>query len=212
MEDLKELRKVEKFADQCMKCGFCSFCCPVYQEEKTETSLARGKNYLVKQILTFSRQSEQENKPVQAGLVIKEVCKLLRASLPSTISILTEIDEDRDIVVADATQLHQIIMNLCTNAAYSMGGKKGSIDISLQGITFGSVDLPSPDMEPGEYLVLSVKDTGSGIAEKLCWLIAGPVISCSKRINAIKLYFIIRIDIHSGYNNFSFICIFQISH
>jgi CheY-like chemotaxis protein len=60
-----------------------------------------------------------------------------------------------------------VIMNLCTNAAYAMRGKKGAIDISLLGITFGSNDLPEPDMQPGDYLVLSVKDTGCGMDEEI---------------------------------------------
>ena len=60
MKDLKELKRIENFADQCMKCGFCSFFCPVYQEERVETSVARGKNYLVKQILDGKQEFTDE--------------------------------------------------------------------------------------------------------------------------------------------------------
>ncbi len=74
----------------------------------------------MRQILAFSRKTESEVKPLQLHLVITEALKLLRASLPSTISIRSDIDDTDDVVVADATEIHQIVMNLCTNAAYAM--------------------------------------------------------------------------------------------
>jgi CheY-like chemotaxis protein len=77
------------------------------------------------------------------------------------------LETESDAVSADPSQIQQVIMNLCTNAAYAMRGTTGSIDISLQGITFGSTDLPEADMQPGDYLVLSVKDTGSGMGEEV---------------------------------------------
>ncbi|MGE5252999.1 MAG: GAF domain-containing protein, partial [Planctomycetaceae bacterium] len=126
----------------------------------------RGRD-LVKQMLLFSRKSEKKQEILTLTPLIKETFKLLRSSIPTSIQMELHLGTESDTVYADRSQVQQVIMNLCTNAAYSMGGKKGSIDISLQGITFGSVDLPSPDMEPGEYLVLSVKDTGSGMDEEV---------------------------------------------
>ncbi len=87
-------------------------------------SVDRAKS-LVRQILSFSRKTESEVKPLHMHLVIKEALKLLRASLPSTISIRSDIDDTDDVVVADATEMYQIVMNLCTNAAYAMKPDRG---------------------------------------------------------------------------------------
>jgi len=92
---------------------------------------------------------------------------LLRSSLPTTIRMNLHLETESDAVYADPPQIQQVIINLCTNAAYSMRGTTGSIDVSLQGITFGSYDLPEADMQAGDYLVLSVKDTGSGMDEEV---------------------------------------------
>jgi PAS domain S-box-containing protein len=119
---------------------------------------------LVSQILAFSRKSESDVKPLRAHLVIKEALKLLRASLPATISILTDIDGTHDIVVADATQLHQIIMNLCTNAAYAMHQNGGTLDVKLQPVDLDQYSATSYNgITAGPYVQLSVKDTGTGI-------------------------------------------------
>ena len=88
---------------------------------------------LVKQILAFSRQAEQEWKPVQIGLVVEEVLKLLRSSLPTTIEIRKEIDirPGGDLALADSTQIHQVLMNLCTNAAHAMRTHGGTLRVNL---------------------------------------------------------------------------------
>jgi PAS domain S-box-containing protein len=130
------------------------------------TSGLRGKD-LVRQMLLFSRKSEKKQKVLPLSPVIKETFKLLRSSLPTTIQMRLLIETESDTVYADPSQIQQVIMNLCTNAAYAMRGKTGSIDISLQGITFGSHDLPEADMQTGDYVVLSVKDTGMGMDEKV---------------------------------------------
>ena len=126
----------------------------------------RGKD-LVKQMLLFSRKSEKRQEIITLTPLIKETFKLLRSSLPTTIQMKLLLETESDAVSADPSQIQQVIMNLCTNAAYAMRGTTGSIDISLQGITFGSTDLPEADMQPGDYLVLSVKDTGSGMGEEI---------------------------------------------
>ena len=77
------------------------------------------------------------------------------------------LETESDAVFADPSQIQQVIMNLCTNAAYAMRGATGSIDISLHAITFGSSDLHEEDMQAGDYVVLSVKDTGSGMDEEV---------------------------------------------
>lgn len=119
---------------------------------------------LVKQILAFGRHGqEQQRIPLEIGSVIKEALKLIRASLPATIRINQDIGYG--ISRADATQIHQILMNLCTNSAHAMN-EKGSLDISLRPVDLGSGDpalLSSPDLKPGPYLRLDVTDTGTGM-------------------------------------------------
>jgi PAS domain S-box-containing protein len=119
---------------------------------------------LVKQILAFSRQGEIEPKPVQVKLIVKEVLKLLRASLPATIEIVQKIDSDA-MVMADPTQIHQVMMNLTTNAGYAMSAKGGTLTVSLRQMALErSFTDQHTDIEPGLYLKLTVSDTGTGIA------------------------------------------------
>jgi PAS domain S-box-containing protein len=119
---------------------------------------------LIQQILTFSRQTEQERKPVQLSLIIKEALSLLRASLPSTIDIHQQITAVAATVWADATQMHQVLMNLGTNAAYAMRDSGGILDVHLDPIevdaAFAAVH---PELRPGPYVRLTVRDTGQGM-------------------------------------------------
>ena len=124
----------------------------------------RGKD-LVRQLLLFSRKSEKKQEVLTLTPLIKETFKLLRSSIPTTIQMTLRLETESDAVFADPSQIQQVIMNLCTNAAYAMRGTTGSIDISLRGTTFGWTDLPEADMQPGDYVALSVKDTGSGMDE-----------------------------------------------
>ena len=126
----------------------------------------RGRD-LVRQMLLFSRKSEKKQEILALTPPIKETFKLLRSSIPTTIQMKLHLETESDTVYADPSQVQQVIMNLCTNAAHAMRGTTGSIDISLQGITFGSMDVPEADMEAGDYLVLSVKDTGCGMDEEV---------------------------------------------
>lgn len=122
----------------------------------------RAKN-LVQQILTFSRQTEKEKKPVQMNLIIKEVLKLLKASLPSTIEIQQDIQSD-SLVFGDPTQLHQVLMNLCTNAAHAMQEKGGVLRVELIDVEIDSeFTITHPDIKPGPYIKLTVSDTGNGM-------------------------------------------------
>jgi len=121
---------------------------------------------LVKQILAFSRYSEQEKKPVQIHLIIKEALKLLRPTLPTTIEIRQNI-ASTGTVMADPTQMHQVMMNLSTNAYHAMLGKGGILEVSLADVEldsdFAALHL---DIHPGPYIKLTVSDTGHGIEEK----------------------------------------------
>jgi PAS domain S-box-containing protein len=120
----------------------------------------RGRD-LVKQMLTFSRQTEQEKKPVRLSSIVTESVKLLRASIPSTVSIRTSLTSGSGVILGDTTQIQQIIMNLATNAAYAMREKGGTLDIELSDLSVGHND--SHAMEPGLFMKLTVRDTGTGI-------------------------------------------------
>jgi len=120
---------------------------------------------LVQQILLFSRQTDQERKPVQPHLIIKEALKLLKASIPSTIKIKQNVPVHCGSILTDPTQIHQIIMNLCTNAYHAMREKGGVLKVSLSTEEINGADIISSsfDMDPGNYIVLEVADTGHGM-------------------------------------------------
>jgi signal transduction histidine kinase/CheY-like chemotaxis protein len=119
---------------------------------------------LVKQILAFSRRSEAECHAVEIGRVVEETLDLLRASISSTIEIHRKIDREAGTVMADATQLQQIVMNLCTNAADAIGQGSGVIEVALTRVELGAADTATrPDLAPGSYVKLSVSDSGAGM-------------------------------------------------
>jgi PAS domain S-box-containing protein len=118
---------------------------------------------LVKQILAFSRQAEQEVLPVQVKLIAKEVIRLLRASLPTTIEIRRNFQNEQ-AVLADPTQIYQVLMNLCTNAGHAMRKKGGILEISLTNVELDTEFVGKhPGLEPGPYLRLTVDDSGLGM-------------------------------------------------
>jgi PAS domain S-box-containing protein len=119
---------------------------------------------LVQQILAFSRRSAKERLPISIAPVVKEALKLLRSALPATTEIHTQITGDRDTVLADHTQIHQVVMNLCTNAWHAMRTTGGVLEVKLEPVELDSESVAiSPDLEPGPYLKLTVKDSGCGI-------------------------------------------------
>ncbi len=123
----------------------------------------RGRN-LVKQILTISCQGEQERQPVHAELIVDECLKLLRASFPKSIEIKLNVEENIGLVMADPTQIHQIIVNLCTNASYAMREKGGILDINLANIDLSAAAAAEfQNLNEGRYLRITVKDTGHGM-------------------------------------------------
>ncbi len=123
---------------------------------------------LVSQILTFSRQNKRELRPLQIEPLIKEALKLLRSSLPSSIEISQQIDSDLDNVMADPIQIHQIIMNLCTNAAQAMDDSGGQLIIRLTEVDLTRQEIYLyPGLKPGIYIKLRVADTGKGIPAEI---------------------------------------------
>jgi len=119
---------------------------------------------LVKQILTFSRQVDQEQKPIQVKPIVKEALKLLRASIPTTIDIKENV-QSNSLVIGDSTQIHQVLMNLCTNAAHAMENNGGLLTVSLSDVELDSSFVSNhPNLKPGPYINLTVTDTGHGMS------------------------------------------------
>ena len=122
---------------------------------------------LVKQILTFSRQGDMELISMDIKPVLGEAFKLLRASIPATIEMQIDINPDCGHVKAEATQIHQVVMNLVTNAFHSMADDGGELTVSLKDVELGKYDIVSTDMAPGRYICLTVADTGHGMDKEI---------------------------------------------
>jgi signal transduction histidine kinase/ActR/RegA family two-component response regulator len=119
---------------------------------------------LVQQILTFSRQNGRERKPIRVSTIIREALRLLRASIPTTIDIVTQIDDAAGSVMGDPTQIHQVVMNLCTNAYHAMLETGGRIEISLESVDVGYEEtVKRIGIQMGPHLHLAVKDEGVGM-------------------------------------------------
>ncbi len=136
-----------------------------YYLEQIHASSQRAIN-LVRQILEFSRMTEKERTPVSLIPLIKETIKMLREIIPSTIEIRLNARTDADAILGDATQIYQILMNLCTNAYQAMKDKGGLLEVELVGMEVGEdadIDDKLQGLNPGSYIELIVKDTGEGI-------------------------------------------------
>ncbi|MCP4673700.1 MAG: PAS domain S-box protein, partial [Desulfobacula sp.] len=129
---------------------------------------------LVKQILTFSRQESGELELMKMQTVIREALKLIRSSIPTTIDIKQNINPDCGVIKADPTQIHQIVMNLSTNAFHAMEETGGVLEVSLEEIKLKKSDLFDPHIKPGVYACLTISDTGKGMKNELIKKIFDP--------------------------------------
>ena len=129
---------------------------------------------LVKQILTFSRQNEVELKIIKLQPIIKEAMKFIRATIPTSIEIIEDISIRCGNVKADSTQIHQIVINLTTNAYHAMDETGGKLKVSLKEIEYSEIDIAMPDMRSGIYACLTVEDTGIGMENELTVKIFDP--------------------------------------
>ncbi len=134
----------------------------------------RGKD-LVSQILSFSRPGKPERKPIKAKPVIKETLKMLRATVPATIELISNTEEEKDGILADPTQIHQVLLNLCANAAHAMRETGGVLEVSLQAVDLDAAKAAQyHDLSPGPYVMISVKDTGHGMDKEVMERIFDP--------------------------------------
>lgn len=134
--------------------------------EQIVRAASRAKE-LVKQILTFSRQAEHERKPLLIHLIVKEAVKLLKSTIPSNINIQENIQSECGTIFADATEIHQLVMNLCTNAYHAMLEKGGEMGIHLEAVHVDtSLASTSPRLSEGEYVKLTIKDSGCGMTQE----------------------------------------------
>ncbi|HOI05944.1 MAG TPA: response regulator [Deltaproteobacteria bacterium] len=128
---------------------------------------------LVKQILSFSRQGAQKLRPVRMVPLLAETLDLVRSSLPSTIELRRSIDAPTDTFMGDASQIGQVIVNLCRNAADALASQQGVIEVVLTNVRLDSL-VPHPGLKPGDYLVLEVRDTGGGMSGEVMHHIFDP--------------------------------------
>ena len=136
---------------------------------------------LIEQILTFSRGRQREHRPMALQAVILEAVKLLRATLPATVEIRTLVDAVGPIVSADATELHQVIVNLCTNAAHAMAAHGGVLSVAYAGVEASEAFASAtPGMHAGHYARLTVSDTGHGMDQQTMDRIFEPFFTTKK--------------------------------
>ncbi len=136
---------------------------------------------LVKQILTFSRQENSERINLYMQTIIKEALKLIRSTIPTTIDIKQDLQADCRPVNAAPTQIHQIIMNLTTNAYHSMKESGGKLKVNLKEIEHNKMDLNIPDLEPGVYALLTISDEGIGMDQDLTQKIFDPFFTTKEK-------------------------------
>jgi len=130
---------------------------------------------LVKQILAFSRQSGTEKKPIDVVPIVQEALKFMRSSLPSTIEINKQIAVKHGIILGDPVQVHQILINLCTNAGHAMQDNGGLLEVAVAEIEINpDASKIQPDIEPGFYLKISIRDTGRGMKPEVLERIFDP--------------------------------------
>ena len=137
---------------------------PLYPKLKAINHAGHRARDLVEQILAFSRMQEQLQAPIRISPIVREALKLLQSSLPANIQVNVAITADKS-VLGDPTQIHQIIMNLCTNAYHAMQASGGVMEVLLEQVSVdASMDFGAMDLPPGPYLQLTVSDTGAGIS------------------------------------------------
>ncbi len=143
-------------------------------------SAQRAKN-LVEQILTFSRQENNELRLLKIQPVIKEILKFIRSTIPTTIDIKQNIQTECGVIKADPIQIHQILINLTTNAYYAMGDAGGDLRVDLKEVRLSDQDIIGLDINPGAFACLTVADTGVGMAKEVVEKIFDPFFTTKEK-------------------------------
>ena len=140
---------------------------PELQDCLTQIAMASDRaTDLVRQILAFSRQGKNERKPLRIQFIVKECLKLLGSTLPASIEIVSDIETKPLVILADPTQIHQVMMNLCINAAHAMQNKPGRLSVTLDSFAVeGEFAAKHSNIKTGAYTRLVVSDTGHGMSE-----------------------------------------------
>ena len=137
---------------------------------------------LVRQILTFSRRAEQVRRPVVVQEIVREAMRLLRATLPATIDFRPQIEPGRAQVLADPTQLHQVLINLCTNAEHAMRELGGLLEVQVRTVEVDAEFAAAhPPLQPGSHVKLTVRDTGHGMTPQIQERIFDPFFTSKAR-------------------------------
>jgi len=130
---------------------------------------------VVRQLLSFSRKTELDRRPIRVDPIVKETVKLLRASIPSSIEIRWDIESDMGAIKADPTQIHQVLINLCMNGAHAMEESGGTLEVSLAKVDSGEAEVVSGQkMSSGPHVRLTVKDSGHGMEKHVADRIFDP--------------------------------------
>jgi PAS domain S-box-containing protein len=153
-----------------------------HQNLKQVLAAANRAGDLVKQILAFSRKNEEEKRPIYIVHILKEALKMLRSTLPATIEIRSSFDEKAKtgLVMADPTQVHQVIVNLCTNAGQAMRDDGGVLEVSLNETVSDPKKIKTGGLQPGKYMKLTVSDTGNGMEPMVLERIFEPYFTTKK--------------------------------
>ena len=157
---------------------------------------------LVQQILDFSRTTEQSLRSIRPSQFVQEAMQMLRATLPTTIEIQTDIDPTCGTIMADPTKIHQVVMNLCTNAFHAMKDEKGTLRVALHCQERSKEDYKKDGMAPGPYVVLSISDTGEGMDKETAAHIFEPYFTTKERGRGTGLGLAVVHGIIEGYKGF----------
>ena len=137
---------------------------PAHFNVKEIKSAGLRAKYIVRQLLSYSRKADYERKPMKLIPVVRDSVKFLRATIPTTIDIRQDFQAEADTILADPTQIHQVMINLCTNAAHAMEESGGVLEIEIKNVILDEAAVSiDPDLVPGSYVKIAVRDTGQGI-------------------------------------------------
>ncbi len=155
----------------------------LWEKQKEVIMGAKRAKGLVRQILSFSRQEKSEKKELNLHVIVEEALKLMRASIPTTIDVVKKLSEEESYIFADPTQIHQVVMNICTNAYHSMKQQGGTITVELKPNQMipADLNLEIDNPEKQKFVILKIQDTGCGFDDELKERIFEPYFSTKEK-------------------------------